>query len=79
MFRVIIGCLCVSQHGVREALGDLSARLDMLVALHDGLSRAGEYSSTTLYWHDHLSTRPNISESNSGTSTRVPLCIGTII
>jgi hypothetical protein len=40
---------------------------------HGGVSL--KCPSTTLYWHDHLSTRPNISESNSGTSTRVPLCI----
>ena len=41
--------------------------------------RWGEYSSTPLYWHDDLSTRPNMRESNSGTSTRVPLCIGAMI
>ena len=28
-----------------------------------------------LYWRDHLSTRPNISESHSEISTRVPFCI----
>ena len=39
----------------------------------------GGCSSTLLYWRGHLSTRPNISESNSGTSTRVPLCIGAMI